>query len=192
MDELTIQIFPPSGIPYARNLCFANTKFLGKHRSGSVFQWSILYFYNLVFGQLASDTTLPVLHCPMSSHVHLIIKVGRPAEIGNVIIRWISVIVSNIGMMPRRWISEKNKSNQPMAKKLLLDAVFISKSVFLVAMLYSTARKRFGLFSFSFNPVGMTPATRFLPPRTNFTKLIDVVGRVTPYFSPSGHKVFIW
>ena len=144
-DELVIQMHPSGRTSNSRNLSCANAKLLRKNYSCSVFQRSILYFDNLIFGQLTSDTTLPVLHCSMSSHVHLIIKVSCPTEIGNVIIRWISVVVSNVGMMRRWWVTQKRKSNQSMAKKLLLDAVFISKSVFLVAMLYNATSKRFRL-----------------------------------------------
>ena len=100
-------------------------------RSARPARHSSPYKRSILCRDLGSDTALAVLHRPVPPHVHLVLAMGRPAKIVDVVVAGVPVVVRNIGLSGggRR---QERQANQSVGEPPLNGPRRVPKSSILI------------------------------------------------------------
>lgn len=146
------------------------------------------YLGRLLRRHLGGYAALAVLHRPVLAHVELVLAMRRPAQVADVVVRRVAVVVRNVS---QRWIgrpSEKGDCNEPVRHASAWVAARVAKDVGLVAVPRLRPRKFSRVISEA-GKVRVSPSADSLAPAAHIPVLVDLVAGESLDFSPFGVTV---
>ena len=182
---------PSCGINDAAYLCNRNTVFGCKSSLSS--SWPVFgsgaYFYGLLRRYFCGYGFFTILHSAVLAHIHLVVSMGRPPKIANVVVAWIAVIMRNVGesFIFRR--TKKRQGDEPMSEPSNRLSCRISQYVSNI----SVARSRSANLDWNCSParpfVRSSPLSRLFPPRADVPVPVNFILLEPVYCFPFGHTI---
>lgn len=114
MSEPSSDVLPAARVFYAADLSWAKAELGAQLSTLTANLRSLSYLYGLRRRYLHGAALLSILHGAVSPHVHLIVEVGRPSQVLRSVIRWVTIVMRDVGMRWRRRKSDEGKRYEPM------------------------------------------------------------------------------
>lgn len=112
---MLLQVLPAPALHDATNLGNRHAQFVSDSalRPSRAIRHAFTDIQNLGLGQFRSATFPAILHRAVTAHVHLVFAVGRPAQVVNAVVGWVSIVVGYVGLpFHGRW--KVGHSDQPV------------------------------------------------------------------------------
>lgn len=182
---------PSCGINDAAYLCNRNPIFGCKSSLSS--SWpvfgSVAYFYGLLRRYFCGYGFFTILHSAVLAHIHLVVSMGRPPKIANVVVAWIAVIMRNVSERLIFRHTKKRQCDEPMGEPSNRLAGRISKYVSNISVARSCSANWDGACSPTRLFVRNSPLSSFFSPRADVPILINFILLKPGYCFPIGHTI---
>lgn len=152
----------------------------------SVF-YSFAYFLGFALRKLASNAFFTILHRSVRSHIKLIVSVSCPAEIVNMVVSRISVVMRYVGELLVFRDSEESHGNKSVGQPPMRLPRRIAEYVSNISKGRDASFYGQRICSPAWRGIWVSPFSRLLPPRANLSKLVDLILLKSCYSFPFNH-----
>lgn len=149
--------------------------------------YSFAYFLGFALRKLASNAFFTILHRSVRSHVKLIVSVSCPAEIVNMVVSRIPVVMRYVGELLIFRNSKESHGNKSVGQPPMRLAGRIAEHISDISKWRDASLYEQRICSPAWRGIRVSPFSRLLPPRANLSKLVDLILLKSCYFFPFNH-----